>query len=184
MFYRSLPKLNVSGDNKGKQAVVQITNEKLGFPKENPILINQDEFTYPQFGPEPKVNVTYKGEGEKRVEVREEVPLTEDEAKAAIAEAAEDAGGWVALAEIHNENTAAQAVKESKAKIRTAESGDWKDVVRSALEACKKFTWKKAERITVQQLRAEVNELAKRDVDNMSEEEMRAAIKKLLGQAA
>lgn len=183
MYHRSLPKVYASGENKGKQALVTITNEKLGFPKTAPITINQDEFVFPQFGPEPEVKVTVTGEGENRKEVREEVPLTEEQARAGINEAIEDAGGATAFLEIHNENTRDQAVKEAKAKIRTAESGKWEDVVRSALELCRKFSWKQAERVTVAVLRQELSDLQTQNIDEMDPDELKNRIKKLLGQA-
>lgn len=183
MFYRRLPKFYASGDKKDQQAEVTITNEKLGFPKDNPIKINQDDFEYPQFGKEPEVKVTVTGEGDKRKETREEVPLTEDEAKAGMEEAATDAGGWTALLEIHNENTRDAAVKAGKNQIRTAESGKVEDVISAALKAVRSFTWKQAERVTASQIRQELAELKQENIDEMDPEALKARIKKLLGQA-
>jgi len=170
MYFRTLPKEITSGENKGKQAFVQITNEKLGHPKDNPILVEQDRFEYPQFGPEP----TKDDKGK-------EVDLTEEQAQAGIQEFIDNAGSALKALDVLNDVTKKAATTEGKNHIRLQEAGSVDDAVAAGLKRSHDFSWKSVERASNKEVVSAVKDLKSR-IDTLSPEEQLAELKKIFNQ--
>lgn len=168
MYTEALPAKYESGDHKGEQAYVKITNEKLGRPKTNPIQIEQDKFVFPQFGPAPQFD-------EKGVQINSP---TEDEAKTAMNEVAENAGGWVKLLNYINASVRSDAVDSGKGYIRTAEAGEVDNVVAAGLKRTLEFTLKGAEKVTAKEIKGVVDGLLA-NLSQLSNDQIAEAIKAL-----
>lgn len=175
-----LPAKITSGNKKGEQAYVQISNSELGFVKgkddngkefDNTIKIEQDKFEFPQFGPEPVLD----GEG-KQTNI-----VTEDEARAGIDEFIADAGSAVAALEIINKTTRDAATFEGKTYIRTAEDGELDAIVSTGLNKSKNFSWKTVEKTSKKEILEGVAAL-QANMSTMSKEEIADYMAKLLGQ--
>lgn len=175
MYFRSLPAKITSGENKDKQAFVQITNEKLGFPKTKPLQIEQDKFEYPQFGPEP--TVTKDESGKETV-----TALTEEQGRAGIDEFIANAGGAVAALEVINTATKTAATNEGKLYIRQQEAGDLNSIIETGLKRSHDFTWKGVEKVSNKEIVAGVKSL-QANMAAMSAEEIAAEVRRILGQA-
>lgn len=166
-----LPAKITSGNKKGEQAFVTITNEELGFPKDQPIKIEQDKFEFPQFGPEP----TFDAEGTQTNVV------TEDEARSGLDEFIADCGSAVSALEIINKNTRDAATYEGKTYIRTAEDGEVDAVVNAGLGKSKNFSWKTVEKASKKEILDGVATL-QANMATMSKEQIAEYMMSLLGQ--
>lgn len=176
-YTRTLPAEIQSGENKGKTAYVQITNEKLGFPKDSPLKIEQARFKYPQFGPELTVEVVKDAEG--KITSETEVALTEDQARIGLEEFVANAGSAARALEIVNDATRDAALYDGKNYIRLAESGDADTVTNVGLSKSAEFTWKAAERVTVKELKAGMDSL-RENFKNLTPEQIAAQVAQLL----
>ena len=170
MFKEKLAKNYESGEHKGEQAYVKITNEKLGFPKSNPITIEQDRFEFPQYG----------------VQAEEGTVLTEDQSKEGIAEAAEQAGGYVQLLTYLNACVKVDAVDAGKGYIRTAESGpknadgslDFESVIVAGLKRSSEWSLKTTEKISAKEVKSTVDSLLA-NIGGLTNDQIADAISRL-----
>lgn len=179
MFTRRLGKFITSGEKKGQQAYVKVTNDELGFDKDNPLLVEQDKFEYPQFGPQPEVEVTRNEDGTIKAEV--EKPLTEDQAQEGVKEFVASCGSAVRALEIINDATRDAALYEGKSHIRLADKGqNVDDVVAVGLKKSREFSWKEIARVTVKEFKATMDDIAT-NLEALSAEEIAAKVKALLG---
>lgn len=178
MFTRRLASLITSGEKKGEKAQVKITNETLGFPKENPLLIDQDSFEYPQFGPKPEEIKNEKGE------ITGEKDLTEEQAQVGLDEFVVNAGSKVRALEIINDATRDAALYEGKSHIRLYDqkTEDVQSVVNVGLKKSREFTWKATERVTVKEFKNALDEM-RGSLDSLTPEQIAERVKKLLGAA-
>jgi hypothetical protein len=176
MYTQSLPSLYVSGDDKGKTAIVKIANEKLGFPadkndKETALRIQQDRFKFPQFGAKPEVD-----------EKGDEVALSDDAARLGIEEYITNTGSVQRALEILNDVTRDAAVFDAKTYIRTTVSGEVNSVVEAGLNKSLNFTWKATERVSVKEFKSTIDELKARALAGpISNDEIAEIVRKSLG---
>lgn len=175
-YLEKLPAKYESGDHKGEQAFVKITNDKVGRPKTNPIMIEQNRFEFPQYGPKPE----YDDKG------NQTNVITEDQAREAFNELAEQAGGWVRLLNYNNASIKSDAVDAGKLYIRTAESLPKADTPEQALEMLiigglkrtSEWSLKTTEKVTAKEMKDTVTNLLA-NLSNLSNDQIAEAIKAL-----
>lgn len=179
MHFEKLPATVASGENKGKPAVVTISNSVLAGEtdgKKNPAIVFEipaADWEYPQFGPAlPK-----KEDGS---DARD---YTDDEARQVIEEFVQNAGSVQRAAHVINDATRTASVNTGKGKIRTApqSAGTREQIVESGLLATRNFTWAEEKKVSVAEIRSTIEDIKNVGLENLSEEELRARLAKLLG---
>lgn len=182
MFFRTLSAKITSGPNKDKANTVDITSsarektvidEKTGAKELVSVkyVIPAEKFSYPQFGQEPTLDVNGN-----------ELPLTEDQAKEGIDEAAKSAGSYVELLDVLNSATATMSLNKGKNKIRLNASTTLSDdeIIADGLATTHDYSLAKTERVSTATIKSQAGEILAKS-DSMSKEDLVAALEAMLG---
>lgn len=173
MYFANLPAKITSGEKKGQDAVVTITNNgKLVENQNVEFEIPQASFEYPQFGPDPRST-----DAEGKVTERE---LTDEEARAGIEEFIQNAGSAVRALEIINDATKTAAVNGGKNKVRVATTGTREAIIEMGLKTSREFTWAAVERVTTAKIRDTLDQIKSAGVDEIPADQLREMLKRLI----